>query len=110
MSNVRFVAFDTGRRHCDPFDSLKTPKYFPWRRTSPVGETMSLYMTDAERVWNRLKTAAGDAAQKRTHIADGTANMIVDTIIADERAQSIPPEARAFFARELQELARHARL
>lgn len=73
-----------------------------------MGETISLYLSDAERVWTRLKEAACSAAYKRTNINDGTANMIVDTIIADELAQSIPPEARAFFARELQELARDA--
>ncbi len=62
---------------------------------------MFLYLTDAERVWKRLKNVA---AHEPEAITPHNAYAIVENVIADEQAQSIPQEARTYFARELHEM------
>lgn len=80
---------------------------FPYRRA--YGEFMSIYISGEERVWSRLKKTAAAAAAKRKMIDAHEAHVVVERIISDENAHSIPPEARDYFAKELQNMASGAR-
>jgi len=62
------------------------------------------FLSDAERVWIRMKELVRDLA-----VEDGTlpllrAVVIVSEIIREEQALSVPEEARAYFASELQRM------
>lgn len=66
---------------------------------------MSFYSSNEERVWDRMKAAAAEAAAKRTTIDAREAYAVVEKLIYEEHAESIPAEARRYYAKALQRMA-----
>jgi hypothetical protein len=68
---------------------------------------MTTYLSDQQRIWNRLKVAAAAALAEHVTMTEAEARLLVDKIVHDEHAGSTPPEAREYFARELQAMVNH---
>jgi hypothetical protein len=62
------------------------------------------YLSDAERIWSRLKSIASGMSGRSLPIDDLQARIIVDRIISEERATSTPLEAREYFASQLRSM------
>jgi hypothetical protein len=64
------------------------------------------FLSDAERIWIRLKVHAAEMARLEEVPSTRRALGIVDRIIREEHAISTPEEAREYFATELQRMIR----
>lgn len=54
-----------------------------------------------ENVWRRLKELAGEIATRRGSITRRQAEALVNNVIAEHHVDTVPLEARHFFATEL---------
>jgi hypothetical protein len=64
------------------------------------------FLSDAERVWLRMKDYAALMAEREQVPSLHHALSIVSRIIREEHALSTPDEAREYFAAELQRMIR----
>lgn len=62
-------------------------------------------MSEAERVWARIKTTARELAAKHRSPDLRYAEDIVSRIVADEHAERLPPGALKYLAKELRALS-----
>jgi hypothetical protein len=66
------------------------------------------FLSDAERVWIRMKEYAAEAAGRGQVPSNRTALGIIARFVREEHAISTPEEARQYFAEELQRMVREA--
>jgi hypothetical protein len=63
-----------------------------------------VFLSDAERVWIRMKEIAADLAFEDGALSFARASGIISDIIREEHAAAVPEDAREYFASELQRM------